>query len=150
MPNELRVHFERDSSTPAAVLWRMHTDPSELARWWGPRGFTNVVESDLQVGGSYRITMRPPDGDAFHLRGEFREVVTDELLVYTFVWEEPDPEDVPNEVTIAFEARGDSTLMTIDHGPFRTEARRELHHSGWTDALDKLERVLGDAGLSGR
>jgi uncharacterized protein YndB with AHSA1/START domain len=120
----------------------MHTDPRELARWWGPHGFTNVVESDLRVGGSYRITMTPPDGDAFHLRGEFRAIVTNELLVYTFAWEEPDAEDVPNEVTIAFEVRGDSTLMTIDHGPFRTEARRHLHERGWTDSLEKLERVL--------
>ena len=121
----------------------MHTDPSELARWWGPHGFTNLVESDLRVGGSYRITMTPPDGDAFHLRGEFRDIATNELLAYTFVWEEPDTEDMPNKVTIAFDARGDSTLMTIDHGPFRTEARHELHRSGWTESLDKLERLLG-------
>jgi uncharacterized protein YndB with AHSA1/START domain len=143
--SELALHFDRLVPVPAPEAWRMHTDPNELARWWGPRGFTNVVESDLRVGGSYRITMTPPGGDAFHLRGEFTEVVACELLGYTFVWAEPDVDDVANRVTIALEPRGRSTLMTIDHRPFKTEARRALHDGGWSDSLEKLERLLGSA-----
>jgi uncharacterized protein YndB with AHSA1/START domain len=46
------------------------------------------------VGGSYRIEMQPPEGDPFHLTGEFRALEEPARLAFTFVWEEPDPDDV--------------------------------------------------------
>ena len=58
-----------------AIVYRALSDPEELAKWWGPRGFTTPsVEFDPRVGGGYRIAMQPPDGDLFYLSGEFREV----------------------------------------------------------------------------
>jgi len=51
------------------------TEPDELAKWWGPSGFTAPsFEIDLRVGGAYRIAMQPPEGELFYLVGEFREV----------------------------------------------------------------------------
>jgi len=143
MSDELMLHLERTFPVPTSTAWQIVTDPELLAKWWGPRGFTNVVEEwDLRVGGTYRITMRPPGGDEFHLRGEFREVVQNERLVYTFVWEEPDPDDFPNQVTVALAARNHATFMTIDHGPFKNEARRAPPRGGWTEGLKKLEELL--------
>jgi uncharacterized protein YndB with AHSA1/START domain len=86
--------------------------------------------------------MQPPGGEVFHLRGEFRDVAPPELLAYTFEWEEPDPDDRPNLVTFSLRDLEGSTALTIDHGPFATEARRALHDSGWTDSLGKLEELL--------
>jgi uncharacterized protein YndB with AHSA1/START domain len=60
---------------PPAGVFRMMTEPTELVKWWGPRGFTTPeVDIDLQVGGAYRLSMQPPDGDLFHLSGEFQEI----------------------------------------------------------------------------
>jgi uncharacterized protein YndB with AHSA1/START domain len=98
-------------------------DPDRLARWWGPAGFTAPrVDLDVRVGGQYRIEMQPPDASAFHLRGEFLEVDRPGRLVYTFEWEEPDPDDRTTVVELSFLDHGDETRLVVDHGTFASEA----------------------------
>ena len=111
----------------------------------GPDGFaTPSLKFDPRVGGSYRIEMQPPEGEAFYLTGEFREVDPPVRLAYTFVWEDPDPDDVETLVDLLFRDLGESTEVVMTQGSFKTEGRRELHRDGWTDSFDKLEqRLLG-------
>src|SRR5215207_9681228 len=79
---------------PRAAVYRALSDPGQLAKWWGPRGFTAPsVEFDPRVGGSYRIAMQRPDGDLFYLSGAFLEVDPPADLTYTFRWDPPDPDD---------------------------------------------------------
>jgi uncharacterized protein YndB with AHSA1/START domain len=138
------LRIERVLPAAPQVVFRAFTAPDELAQWWGPEGFTiPSVEIDPQLGGRYRIEMRPPEGDAFFLSGEFREVDPPRRLAYTFAWEDPDPDDTETLVDLSFRDLGDSTEVTLNQDPFRTEARLELHRDGWTDTLDKLERHLG-------
>jgi uncharacterized protein YndB with AHSA1/START domain len=120
-----------------------HADPEVLARWWGPKGFTSPsVELDLRVGGSYRIVMQPPEGEAFVLVGEFRAVDPDARLSYTFRWEPPDADDRETVVDFSLEDRGGSTFLTVDQRGFATDERRALHEQGWSESLDRLEAVL--------
>jgi len=120
--------------------------PDELAKWWGPEGFTvPSLEFNPRVGASYRIEMQPPEGDPFYLEGEFREVDPPARLAYTFAWEDPDPDDVENLVELSFRDLGESTEVVLAQGPFKTEARREFHRNGWTDSFDKLEQFLSQA-----
>jgi uncharacterized protein YndB with AHSA1/START domain len=86
--------------------------------------------------------MQPPEGDRFHLTGEFREVDPPAHLAYTFAWEDPDPDDVDTVVDLSFRDLGQSTEVALAQGPFKTEARRRLHRDGWTDSFDKLERLM--------
>jgi uncharacterized protein YndB with AHSA1/START domain len=119
------------------------TEPGELAKWWGPRGFTSPnVEIDLRVGGSYRIAMQPPDGELFHLSGEFRAVDPPARLAYTFRWEDPDPDDQETVVTLTLRDAGESTELSFTQGVFATEGRRALHEQGWTDGLDRLQELM--------
>jgi uncharacterized protein YndB with AHSA1/START domain len=125
------------------VVFRFFSEADELARWWGPNGFrTPNLEFDPRVGERYRIEMHPPDADRFFLTGEFREVDPPARLAYTFVWENPNPDDVENLVTLSFRDLGESTEVAFEQGPFKTEARRALHRDGWTDGFDKLERLV--------
>jgi uncharacterized protein YndB with AHSA1/START domain len=119
------------------------TQPDDLARWWGPRGFTTPgIEIDLLVGGRYRFTMQPPEGDAFHLSGEFLEVDQPARLAYTFGWDEPAPDDRATVVTLSLSAVGGSTELSLRQGEFATDERLALHRRGWTDSLDKLMTLL--------
>jgi len=119
------------------------TDPDELAKWFGPEGFSvGSLDSDPRVGGTYRIEMQPPEGDPFYLGGEFREVDPPGRLAFTFVYEEPDPDDVETLVELSFRDRGDSTEIAFTQGRFKTEARRQLHRDGWRDSFDRLAQVI--------
>jgi uncharacterized protein YndB with AHSA1/START domain len=141
----LTLELKRIFLAPPVVVFAAFTDPNELATWWGPSGFTiPSVEFDARVGESYRIEMEPPQGDRFYLTGEFHEVDPPARLGYTFVWEEPNPDDVETRVELRFRDLGESTEVSLTQGPFRTEDRRALHRDGWTDSLDKLERLVAD------
>jgi len=129
---------------PRERVFDLLTMPDELVKWWGPRGFTTPeAEVDLSAGGDYRFTMQPPEGAAFHLSGRFLAIEPPSLLRYTFVWEEPVPDDRETVVVLSLRAVGDTTELSLSHGDFATEERLALHRGGWTDALAKLRALAG-------
>jgi uncharacterized protein YndB with AHSA1/START domain len=145
--DELVLRLERSLPAPRAAVYRALTDPEELAKWWGPRGFTAPsVQFDPQVGGGYRIAMQPPDGALFHLSGEFREVQRPARLAYTFRWDPPHPDDRETVVTLSLEHRGKETDVRLTQGEFATEERYALHEAGWTESFERLEQVLMSQG----
>jgi uncharacterized protein YndB with AHSA1/START domain len=128
---------------PTERIFELLTVPTELAKWWGPHGFTTPeIQLDLRVGGSYRFTMQPPDGEAFHLSGEFLEVHPPDRLSFTFRWDEPDPDDRETVVELSLGYLGGATTVSLTQAEFATEERLELHRDGWADSFDKLDSVL--------
>ncbi len=89
--------------------------------------------------------MQPPDGELFHLRGEYREVDPPERLVFTFEWEDPDPDDVTNVVTLTFvrptAARESCSIRA------RSRRRLAMHctSGGWTDSFVRLAAALEES-----
>ena len=137
------LELERKVGADRAVVFQAFVNPDQLARWFGPEGFTVAhVEFSARVGARYRLEMRPPQGDHFHIRGEILEVDAPRRLVFTFVYEEPSPDDVETQVDVSFRDRGDWTDVEVSQGRFKTEARRALHRDGWSDSLDRLERLI--------
>jgi uncharacterized protein YndB with AHSA1/START domain len=142
-PGELILEMKRVFPAARTVVYGAFNDPGELAKWWGPEGFTTPsLEFDPRVGGIYRIEMQPPEGDSFYLTGAFREVDPPARLAFTFAWEDPDPDDVETLVGLSFRDLGVSTEVAFTQGLFKTEARRGLHRDGWTDSFDKLEQLM--------
>jgi uncharacterized protein YndB with AHSA1/START domain len=139
----LSLETKRVLPARPSVVFGAFSDPNELAKWWGPAGFsTPSLEFQARVGESFRIAMRPPQGDCFYLTGQFRAVDPPARLAYTFVWEDPDSDDLETLVDLSFRDLGESTEVALRQGPFRTEARRSLHRDGWTESFDKLEHLL--------
>lgn len=128
---------------PPGRVFEALSEPSQVAAWWGPRGFTTPdVSINLNVGGGYRFTMQPPEGGAFHLSGEFLEISPPSSLAYTFRWEEPDPDDVETTVRVTLVKAESGTLLSVAQGAFATDARLELHRGGWTDSLERLREFI--------
>jgi uncharacterized protein YndB with AHSA1/START domain len=128
---------------PPERVFNALVDPPELAKWWGPKGFTSpAIDLDPRVGGSYRITMQPPEGDVFHLSGEFLAVDPPDRLSYTFRWEEPTPDDRETVVTLTLGEVDGSTNVILDQRVFATEERLALHTQGWTDSLERLYELV--------
>jgi uncharacterized protein YndB with AHSA1/START domain len=145
-PGGLTLHLDRVLGASRPFVFNACTEPDELAKWWGPHGFTTPgVDLDLHVGSSYRIAMQPPDGELFYLSGEFREIDPPGRLAYTFRWEDPDPEDRETLVTVSLRDLGDATEFDLVQAGFVTERRRALHEAGWTDSLDRLQELIASA-----
>jgi uncharacterized protein YndB with AHSA1/START domain len=139
---ELTLELTRVLPAARSGVFGAFVDPLRLAEWWGPQGFTvPSLWFRPRVGARYRIEMQPPVGDRFHLTGEFRELDPPARLAFTFVWEDPAPDDVETVVGLSFRDLGEATEVALTQGPFKTEARRALHREGWTDSFDKLERL---------
>jgi uncharacterized protein YndB with AHSA1/START domain len=142
--DELVFHLKRTLPAPREVVYRALSDPGELAKWWGPRGFSAPsVQFEPLVGRRYRIAMQPPDGDLFYLSGEFRAVDPPARLAYTFRWDPPDPDDRQTVVTLSLQDRGEWTEVLLTQGEFATEERCALHKGGWIDSFGRLAQVLG-------
>ena len=140
-PTETRLRLEKILVVPRELVFAAFVDSEQLRRWWGPAGFTVPrLEFGAVEGTNYRIAMQPPDGDVFHIRGTFRAVEPPRRLVFTFIYEEPDPDDQETLVTLTFEPTDGGTRVTLDQGPFKTAARLGLHRDGWTETLERFER----------
>ena len=140
---DLALEMQRALPALMPPVFAAFTDPEQLRKWWGPQGFViPSIDFPARAGERYRIEMQPPEGERFYLAGELREVDPPARLAYTFAWEDPDPDDVENLVVLSFRDLGESTEVALFQAPFETEARRQLHHDGWSESFDKLERVL--------
>ena len=139
----LTLGQERVFDAPPERVFEVLTAATDVAKWWGPHGFTTPeIDLDLRVGGSYRFTMQPPDGEAFHLSGDFLEVHPPDRLSFTCRWDEPDPDDRETVVVLSLDSVGGATAVSLSQGEFATEGRLELHRQGWADSFERLDAVL--------
>jgi uncharacterized protein YndB with AHSA1/START domain len=142
-PSRTQLQLEKVLAAPPERVFAAFVDAEQLRSWWGPAGFSVPrLQFDPVEGTDYRIAMQPPAGDVFHIRGTFRTVEAPRRLVFSFVYEEPDPDDQETLVEVTFEPADPGTRVIVEQGPFKTAARLELHRQGWTDTLDQLERSL--------
>jgi len=142
--SEPRLHLTRVLDAPRPRVFRAWTDPEELTRWWGPRGYvTRSAEVDLRVGGHYRLGMaKLPDGPTFYLAGTFTIVEPPARLVYTWRWE-AEPEQGETLVMVTFRDLGrESTEVSVTHERFPSDKIADDHTRGWSGCLDKLAEAL--------
>jgi uncharacterized protein YndB with AHSA1/START domain len=87
MPTEPSLTLVRRLKAPPAKVYAAWTEPERMARWWGPGRRPRLsAEAEVQPGGRFRVVFRTEDGEQHDSRGEYREVVPDERLVFTWHW----------------------------------------------------------------
>ena len=145
LPTDEQILITREFNAPRHLVWKAWTTPELVSRWWpGQRGTMKRCEIDLRVGGQWRYVMEAGEGGfevGFH--GEYLEIVPDERLVSTEVYEGyPDAQAV-DTLTLT-EANGRTTLaVLVQHS---SKEHRDGHiesgmEPGMQDALDLLEQV---------
>ena len=143
-----QILIEREFAGPKHLVYRAWTEPEYVRRWWhAGRGVVTVCEIDLRVGGEWRYVSEVPGFGEVGFHGEYREIVADERLVTTEVFEGiPDAESHASLNTLTLtEADGRTKLKVIvDHA---TQEGRDMHiasgmESGLGDALDLLEGLI--------
>ena len=123
-----------------AIVFEALTTPEGIACWWGPDdGPVLLAETDVRVGGRFRVRFRMLDGSEHESSGEYLEVVRPERLAMTWRW--VDGED-PGESLVEIDLRpiATGTELTFTHSRLHDEETRRSHEAGWNGALDKLER----------
>jgi uncharacterized protein YndB with AHSA1/START domain len=72
-------------AAPAAVFAAIK-DPTRLARWWGPNGFSNRFEVfEFQPGGRWDFDMVGPDGKVYPNESVFVSIEADHQVVIQHV-----------------------------------------------------------------
>jgi uncharacterized protein YndB with AHSA1/START domain len=145
---DLTLHITRVFDAPRALVFRAWTDPNQLVRWWGPRGFSlPSCKLDSHPGGSFRYQMRGPDGDDHYMQGVFREIVEPERIVFAGCWTdaEGNPRSPETVATVTFEDQGGKTRLTLHQSLFESVTARDEHHGGWNSSFDCLADYLAAA-----
>ena len=151
LPTDEQILITREFGAPRHLVWRAWTEPDHVRRWWhAKRGDVTVCEIDLRVGGKWRYVMVTPDGFEVGFHGEYREIVPNERLVTTEIYEGL-PEGVSEEDaatlnTATFDEEDGRTRLTIVVQAKNKASRDAIVESGMEaglqDALDLAEEVV--------
>jgi uncharacterized protein YndB with AHSA1/START domain len=149
LPQDDQILITREFDAPKDLVFKAWTTPDLVKRWWhAKRGEATVAEIDLRVGGKWRYVMVTEDGHEVAFHGEYREIVENERIVSTEVFEgapvpDPDAAGTVNTLTLT-ETDGRTALEVLVQAPSK-EVRDAIIESGMEaglqDALDLLEQV---------
>jgi uncharacterized protein YndB with AHSA1/START domain len=144
LPTDEQILITREFDAPKHLVYKAWTTPELVERWWsGQRGKVTLAEIDLRVGGMWRYVMEADGGFEVGFHGEFREIVPNERIVSTEVYEGfPDGEAL-NTLTLT-EENGRTTLsVLVQHS---SKEHRDAHinsgmEAGMQESMDLLEQV---------
>jgi uncharacterized protein YndB with AHSA1/START domain len=145
---ELSLNVTRILTASPARAFEAWTKPEILHKWWGQdEGHTTpVIEVDLQVGGSWRIEIQPPNNEErITIGGEYLEIVPNEKLVFTWRWGRMDTNAPSTVVTVVFLPHPKGTVLRLTHKRFTEEPDKAHHEEGWQGILSALALVVESA-----
>ncbi len=140
-PTDTTIQMTRVFDAPRELVFEAHTSAEHMSHWWGPRKYEVVsAEVDFREGGAWRIVHRGPDGDEHGFRGEFREIVPPERIVWTFEYEGARGQIAVETLTL--EERDGKTYLTAVSDAGSKEARDAILESGMQEgARETYERL---------
>jgi uncharacterized protein YndB with AHSA1/START domain len=128
-----------------SVVFEALTTPQGIVQWWGPDdGPVLVAETDVRVGGRFRVRFRMLDATEHEASGEYLELNPPERIAMSWRWLGGEDEDTANESVLSFDLRShdEGTELTLTHARLASSETRASHESGWSGSLDKLQRVF--------
>jgi uncharacterized protein YndB with AHSA1/START domain len=149
LPTDEQILITREFDAPKELVFKAYTEPDLVRRWWhAKRGEVTVVEIDLRPGGKWRQVMVTEDGVEVGFHGEYREIVPNERIVSTEIFEGiPDnvyPENATLNTATFTDVDGRTRLELLVEAPSK-EVRDAIIESGMEaglqDALDLLEEI---------
>lgn len=147
LPSDREILFTRVFAAPRHLVYAAHTRPELVKRWlYGPEGWSMpICEIDLRVGGSYRYLWRHANGAEMGMGGVYLELVPNERIVATEVFEQPwYPGQAVDTITLT-EAGGLTTLTTAvryDSKEIRDAVLKSPMDQGMALGFNRLEQVL--------
>lgn len=150
LPSDTEILIARSFEAPRSLVWDALTTPRHLLRWWGPTWCPLVAcEIDFRPGGTWRYQSVSADGTDFAWHGTYSEIITDERIDTTEVFEGfPDAVSL-NTMTLT-ETDGVTTLHTLVR--HSSKEHRDCHvqsgmEGGMQETMDRLDSLLASAAL---
>ena len=144
LPTDTQIQITREFDAPRHLVYRAYTEPELIRRWWsGERGQVITAEVDLRPGGTWRYVMVANGGFEVAFHGEYQEIVLDERIVSTEVFEGM-PDAAALTTTTFTENAGRTTLSTLVQHSSRENRDAHINsgmEGGMQEAMDKLENV---------
>jgi len=147
-PPDRDVVITRLFDAPRERIWAAWTDPEQIVKWWGPRGFSLTIhEMDVRPGGVWRSTMHGPDGTDYLNDCVFTEVVPPARIAYRLTGGTTEARDTDALVSWTFEPLGRKTRLTLRMTFATPEARDHAARTyrvleGGQETLGRLEEHL--------
>ena len=145
LPSDTEIRMERSFKAPRERVFKAVTDPELIAKWWGLRSTTTIVDTfDPRVGGKWRFIQRGENGEEYAFRGEFLEIEPPSKVVQTFEFEGMPGHVVTDSMTLSED--GDGTRIRIDSKFASKEDRDGMIQSGMevgaNESYDQLDELL--------
>jgi uncharacterized protein YndB with AHSA1/START domain len=150
LPSDEQILITREFDAPRRLVYEAWTTPELVKRWWhANRGEVTVAEIDFRIGGRWRFVAVTADGVEVGFHGEYREIVPEERIVSTEIYEGL-PEGITEELggtlnTATFAEADDRTTLTLLIEATSKVSRDAIIASGMEaglhDALDLLEET---------
>ena len=138
------ITITRVFDAPRGRVWREWTEPEPFADWFGARDGVvplDTVSMDVRPGGAWRLTMfAGPERREIRWRGEYREVVEPERLVFTV---SDQPGDEYELIVVVLTDLGDCrTEMHFEQHGHMSAEEYERAGSGWSSFFDRIDERL--------
>jgi uncharacterized protein YndB with AHSA1/START domain len=144
LPTDTQILITREFAAPKHLVYKAWTTPELIKRWWsGDRGEVVSADVDLRVGGTWRYVMTANAGFEVAFHGEYREIVANERIVATEVYEGM-PEGEALTTATFTEENGRTTLtLLVEHS---CQEHRDAHinsgmEGGMQEAMNHLEQI---------
>jgi uncharacterized protein YndB with AHSA1/START domain len=147
-PSDREIEMTRVLDAPRELVFKTMLDPDLVARWWGPRRYTTIVDKmDVRVGGKWRFANRGADGQEFWFNGEYREIVPPERVVQTFEFE-PMAGHISVDTMTLEDIGGGRTRVRV-RSVFTSKEDRDAvlqsgMESGANETYDRLAEILAE------
>ena len=144
LPTDTQILITREFDAPKHLVYKAWTTPELVKRWWNAkRGEVTIADIDLRVGGTWRWVMVTDGGFEVAFHGEYRELVPNERIVTTEVYEGMPDAAALNTLTYTEEDGRTTITLLVDHS---SKEHRDGHinsgmEAGMQDAMDLLEQV---------
>ena len=138
------LQIKRFINAPRSRVYAAWTDPAQSKQWWGPESVrTRNFAADVRVGGKYRWDLINQEDEEMSVFGEYRELVPEKKIVFTWKWDDDDVWENRNSVVTVelFDAAG-GTELHLRHEQLPSTESRDRHNEGWNSVLDRLEKFF--------
>ena len=135
----MNLTMKRVFKAPCQIVFKSWIEPEAIKKWFAPSAEWAVSSAsmDVRVGGKYRFEARSTDNKTWFVYGEYKEIVPNKKIVFT--WSTEDVKDTL--VTVNFEDLGGSTELNLIHDLLPQE-QMDMHTYGWNGCLENLSTKM--------